>query len=82
MKQTKGSLHGPKPNVDFAPGKPLPRSTQRPAGRPHGSHSNESSWLSAGLFRILLFGAIAVGGVAVLMWLRDVGTASGVNWLH
>jgi hypothetical protein len=34
------------------------------------------------LFRVLIFGAIAVGGVAVLMWLRDVGTAAGVNWLH
>ena len=80
MKQTKSSLHGPKPNVDFAPGKPLPRSTPRAAGR-RASHSNDSGWLSVGLFRILLFGAIAVGGVAVLMWLRDVGSAAGVNWL-
>ena len=81
MKQTKASPHPPKPNVDFAPGKPLPRSSHRPA-RGRAGNSNDSSWLSAGLFRVLIFGAIAVGGVAVLMWLRDAGTAAGVNWLH
>ena len=77
MKQSKGSIHSPKPDVDFRPGKPLPRS--RPS---RGAPSSESSWLSAGLFRVLIFGAIAIGGIAVLMWLRDVGTASGINWLH
>jgi hypothetical protein len=78
MKQTKGPSHSPKPDVDFRPGKPLPRSSKHG----HAAQSGEPGWLSAGLFRILIFGAIAVGGIAVLMWLRDVGTASGINWLH
>jgi hypothetical protein len=55
---------------------------QRSATRGHATRSNESGWLGAGLFRVLIFGAIAVGGVAVVMWLRDVGSAAGVNWLH
>jgi len=74
----KSSIHAPKPDVDFRPVKVAPPS-RRP--RAHAPHSNESGWLGAGLFRILVFGAIAVGGVAVLLWLRDLGTASGVNWL-
>jgi hypothetical protein len=86
MAQRKGSPHSPKPNVDFVTGKPpprpSPRPTQRSPARGRATHSNESGWLSAGLFRILIFGAIAVGGVAVVMWLRDVGSAAGVNWLH
>jgi len=75
----KGSIHSPKPDVDFRPGKVPP---PRPAhGHPHRPHAS-GSWLGAGLFRVLVFGAIAVGGVAVVMWLRDLGSASGVNWLH
>ena len=78
MTQRKGSPHGPKPDVDFRPAK----SPSARRGRARDAHSNDPGWLSAGLFRILIFGAIAVGGIAVLMWLRDVGTAAGVNWLH
>lgn len=78
MKPAKGSIHSPKPDVDFRPGKVAP---PRPA-HPHPSHPHQSGWLGAGLFRVLVFGAIAVGGVAVVMWLRDLGSAAGVNWLH
>jgi len=55
-----------------------------PASRPHkgSSGSGGSGWLSAGLMRILVLGAIVIGGVAVVMWLRDMGSAAGVNWLH
>jgi hypothetical protein len=73
----KGSIHTPKPDVDFRPGKVPPPRPRRAHHRP-----DESSWLGAGLFRVLVFGAIAVGGVAVVMWLRDLGSAAGVNWLH
>lgn len=80
MKHVKVAPHAPKPQVDFQPGKPPPPrpSAPRAAGRPSG----ESGWIGAGLFRILVFGTIVVGGVAVLLWLRDMGSAAGVNWLH
>jgi hypothetical protein len=79
MRHTKGSVHAPKPDVDFRPGKPSPppRSARKSASR-----SGDSGWFNAGLFRIMVFGAIAIGGIAVLLWLRDMGSAAGVNWLN
>jgi hypothetical protein len=78
MRHVKGSVHAPKPDVDFRPGKPPPpRSARKPKPQ-----SDEPGWLSAGLFRVLTFGAIAIGGIAALLWLRDMGTAAGVNWLN
>jgi hypothetical protein len=35
-----------------------------------------------GLSKMFVLGAIVIGGVAVVLWLRDVASASGVNWLH
>ena len=80
MKRIKANL-GPKARSDFRSGKPPP-AARAPvhAGPAHGSAS--TSWLGAGLFRVLIFGAIVVGGVSVVLWLRDMGSASGVNWLH
>jgi hypothetical protein len=58
-----------------------------PKGRParpppvHAPTSTSPGWLGAGLFRIMILGAIVVGGIGVLLWLRDMGSASGINWL-
>jgi hypothetical protein len=79
MKRVKG-ISSPKPQVDYRPGKVPPPRPSPP--RPAASHSGQGSWLSAGLFRVLVFGTIMVGGVAVVLWLRDMGSAAGVNWLH
>jgi hypothetical protein len=60
---------------------PVPKGrTARPPPA-HGSGLTSPGWLSAGLFRIMILGAIVIGGIGVLLWLRDVGSASGVNWL-
>jgi hypothetical protein len=75
--KSRGPIHAPKPDVDFRPGKVTPPTRPRTRSRP-----DDGGWLGAGLFRILVFGAIAVGGVAVVLWLRDLGSAAGVNWLH
>jgi hypothetical protein len=29
----------------------------------------------------MVLGAIIVGGIGVLLWLRDMGSAAGVNWI-
>jgi len=81
MKRIKGIASGPKPQVEFRPGKvppPRPSAPRTAAPRSDGG----GGWLGAGLFRVLVFGTIVVGGVAVVLWLRDMGSAAGVNWLH
>jgi hypothetical protein len=54
-----------------------------PIARPPPSSPTSAShgWFGAGLFRIMVLGAIVIGGIAVLLWLRDMGSAAGVNWL-
>ena len=79
MKRIKASI-GPKdPRLGHqSPARPPPAGPTRhaPAASP------APWWLSMGLSKMFVLGAIVVGGVAVVLWLRDLGTASGVNWLH
>jgi hypothetical protein len=62
----KPPVHAAKPHAHAA--KPLKK---KPSG----------SLVQAGMFRILAFGVIAVFGIVAVLFLRDMGTASGVNWL-
>jgi hypothetical protein len=62
--------------IKTAPGVPK----TRPAHAPPSS-STSPGWLGAGLFRIMVLGAIIIGGIGVLLWLRDMGSAAGVNWI-
>ena len=66
------------------PARPPPVAAAVAAPRPshgHAAHATSPGWLGAGLFRIMVLGAIVVGGIGVLLWLRDMGSAAGVNWL-
>jgi hypothetical protein len=47
----------------------------RPAKKP-----KSGSLVQAGMVRVLTFGVIAVFGIVAVLFLRDMGTASGVNW--
>jgi len=90
MKRIKASF-GPRRGADRADfgnrRTPAPADGVMPIARPHAPRSaahapsGAPSWLGAGLFRALLLGIIVVGGVAVVIWLRDLGAAFGVNWV-
>ena len=67
------------------PGSRSPKSSLAPSvpSAPSASAAPSArSWFSVGLMRVLVLGAIAIGGVAAVMWLRDMGSAAGVNWLR
>jgi hypothetical protein len=52
-----------------------PAHAARPAKKP-----KSNSLIQAGMLRVLTFGVIAVFGIVAVLFLRDMGTASGVNW--
>jgi hypothetical protein len=55
-----------------------PAHAPAPAARP--AKKKSGSLVQAGMVRVLTFGVIAVFGIVAVLFLRDMGTASGVNW--
>lgn len=80
---------GPKSSFDFRR-RPKP-GAQRPQSAPHGvvqprarrptPSESRQGWIGAGIARALLLALIVIGGVGAVVWIRDLGTAFGVQWL-
>ena len=85
MKRIKANAgSGAKRPVEYRSGRPPPAvPVAAPAApRPVASYKAGPGWLGAGLIKIVTLGGIVIGGVAVVLWLRDMGSAAGVNWVH
>jgi hypothetical protein len=79
----KAGEHAPPARKPAAPAaKPQPHAQAHAhahAARP-GKKRKSGSLVQAGMVRVLTFGVIAVFGIVAVLFLRDMGTASGVNW--
>ncbi len=51
---------------------------EAPARRPRAAEP----WIGAGIMRSVLLALIVVGGVAAVVWIRDLATAVGVHWVN
>jgi hypothetical protein len=45
------------------------------------SRAPGGAWIGAGIGRAVLLAAIVMGGVGAVVWIRDLATAVGVQWL-
>ncbi len=60
----------------------IDRSTEDVKRLPHTRAAEHGPPLTVGssAFFVILLGIVVIGGIAAIMWLRDLATTFGVNW--
>ncbi len=87
MKRLKADFRrGEKSSYDFKSRTPPPAAAARTPmarGRRRAPHpgAGGGTWIGNGILRAVLLAVIVFGGVGAVVWIRDLGTAFGVQWL-
>jgi hypothetical protein len=82
VQNAKFRASGGNTDIDDAAERLLSRKTRAASGvRRNRKRRSGPTTLALALFKIVIATGVVVGGISVIIWLRDFGAASGINWI-